>query len=273
MEWLPIDVTRVNWFSTYRVHHRVAEPVPSRTRVPARRRGAHPQSGRRAGDEHRHRRRSEPGVEAGGGAATDGGSGNPRYLRGRAMALRTAPGGDHRSRLHRGDEPESGRTDRAASRRPAADSPALLLPSDAAPDVSHDLADRCELPRQRAERRQRRTRSRRRPVAMGAGDGPDGDNFAPLRRSTGRCTCTATPSSELQSECRRRRLPLHVFVWQPTMGLKGLHRNALYLVRPDGYVALTTRDGHTTALSSYLDARQLMSFELTARGLDRETSP
>ena len=24
LEWMPIDVKRVNWFSTYRVHHRVA---------------------------------------------------------------------------------------------------------------------------------------------------------------------------------------------------------------------------------------------------------
>ena len=25
MSWLPIEIERVNWFSTYRVHHRVAE--------------------------------------------------------------------------------------------------------------------------------------------------------------------------------------------------------------------------------------------------------
>ena len=105
-------------------------------------------------------------------------------------------------------------------------------------------------------------------------DGPDGDNFAPLRSLDWQVHVYGDATSELQSECRRRRLPLHVFVWQPTVGLKGLRRNALYLVRPDGYVGLTTGDGHTTALSSYLDARKLMSFELTtARGLDRETSP
>ena len=38
--------------------------LPGGTRVPARRRGPCPQPGRRPGDEHRHRRRREPGVEA-----------------------------------------------------------------------------------------------------------------------------------------------------------------------------------------------------------------
>jgi hypothetical protein len=37
----------------------------------------------------------------------------------------------------------------------------------------------------------------------------------------------------------------------------GLHRDALYLVRPDGYVALADPRGGATTLSSYLDARGL----------------
>ena len=42
--------------------------VPAGTGLPAGRRRAHPQPRRRAGHEHRHRRRGEPGVEAGGRA-------------------------------------------------------------------------------------------------------------------------------------------------------------------------------------------------------------
>ena len=41
---------------------------PQGTRVPAGRRGAHPQPGRRPGHEHRHRRRDQPGLEARGRA-------------------------------------------------------------------------------------------------------------------------------------------------------------------------------------------------------------
>ncbi len=59
---------KVNWFSTYRVHHRVARALPQRPRLPAGRCRAHPQPGRRPGDEHRHRRCDQPRLEAGGGA-------------------------------------------------------------------------------------------------------------------------------------------------------------------------------------------------------------
>ena len=37
----------------------------------------------------------------------------------------------------------------------------------------------------------------------------------------------------------------------------GLRRNAAYLLRPDGYVALANPDGSAMAIASYLDARKL----------------
>jgi hypothetical protein len=37
----------------------------------------------------------------------------------------------------------------------------------------------------------------------------------------------------------------------------GLRRNAVYLVRPDGYVAVVDSQGSATAVTSYLDARKL----------------
>jgi hypothetical protein len=37
----------------------------------------------------------------------------------------------------------------------------------------------------------------------------------------------------------------------------GLVRNALYLVRPDGYVALADPDARTVTLQTYLDERRL----------------
>jgi hypothetical protein len=42
------------------------------------------------------------------------------------------------------------------------------------------------------------------------------------------------------------------------MGRAGLQRNAAYLVRPDGYVALAQPDGSGAAIASYLDARKLV---------------
>ena len=41
------------------------------------------------------------------------------------------------------------------------------------------------------------------------------------------------------------------------MGRTGLRRDAVYLVRPDGYVALADPEGSSTAVTSYLDARKL----------------
>jgi hypothetical protein len=37
----------------------------------------------------------------------------------------------------------------------------------------------------------------------------------------------------------------------------GLQRDAAYLVRPDGYVALADQEGRAAAMTSYLDARHL----------------
>ena len=44
----------------------------------------------------------------------------------------------------------------------------------------------------------------------------------------------------------------------------GLRRNAAYLVRPDGYVALADPEGSATAIASYLDARNLTSVKTPA---------
>ncbi len=41
------------------------------------------------------------------------------------------------------------------------------------------------------------------------------------------------------------------------MGRTGLRRNAMYLVRPDGYVALVDPLASPAAVTSYLDARKL----------------
>jgi hypothetical protein len=62
---------------------------------------------------------------------------------------------------------------------------------------------------------------------------------------------------EMQAVCQERRLPLHVFPWRSGMERPGLRRNAAYLVRPDGYVALVDGEGRAATVAAYLDARQL----------------
>ena len=77
--------------------------IPGGTRVPARRRRPHPQPGRRPGDEHRHRRRREPGVEARRRAERRRRRQPARHLRAGADRLRAPAGRHDRSRVHPGD--------------------------------------------------------------------------------------------------------------------------------------------------------------------------
>ena len=65
--------------------------------------------------------------------------------------------------------------------------------------------------------------------------------------------------ARIRTVCDERKLPLHVFPWRPEMGRAGLRRNAVYLVRPDGYVALADPEGSATVITSYLDARKLVA--------------
>ena len=51
---------------------------------------------------------------------------------------------------------------------------------------------------------------------------------------------------------QRPRLPLHVFPWQPEYDAAGLTRDALYLLRPDTYVALADTAAMPGAIERYL---------------------
>jgi hypothetical protein len=55
--------------------------------------------------------------------------------------------------------------------------------------------------------------------------------------------------------CAELQLPLHVFGWQPAMGRAGLQNGALYLIRPDGYVALADPQADPERLRRYFAER------------------
>lgn len=64
-------------------------------------------------------------------------------------------------------------------------------------------------------------------------------------------------TTEMRTWCDGNRLPLHVFPWRPVMRSAGLKRNAVYLVRPDGYVGLADAGASTAAIAKYLSERHL----------------
>jgi hypothetical protein len=57
---------------------------------------------------------------------------------------------------------------------------------------------------------------------------------------------------DVRDTCQQLDLELHGFAWQPAMGRAGLRRGALYLVRPDGYVALADAPCSVARLREYL---------------------
>jgi 2-polyprenyl-6-methoxyphenol hydroxylase-like FAD-dependent oxidoreductase len=83
------------------------------------------------------------------------------------------------------------------------------------------------------------------------------DNFSPLTSLEWQVHVYGEPSTGLSTTCAARGLRLHTFPWQASAKKAGLARNAAYLVRPDGYVALADAGASAAGLERYLDARGL----------------
>ena len=84
------------------------------------------------------------------------------------------------------------------------------------------------------------------------------DNFAPLASLDWQVHIYGEASPRVQQLCKRRNLPLHIFARRPEVDRAGLQRDACYLVRPDGYVALAHPGAETSRLDSYLNRRKLV---------------
>jgi hypothetical protein len=83
------------------------------------------------------------------------------------------------------------------------------------------------------------------------------DNFAPLTSVDWQVHVYGEASVALAAWCRQHSLPLHVFAWRPEYAGAGLARNALYLLRPDTYVALAEPGGSPDALARYFSATNI----------------
>ncbi len=78
------------------------------------------------------------------------------------------------------------------------------------------------------------------------------DNFATLATLDWQVHVYGAANAELAAWCDAQKLPLHVFEWRPGYEAAGLARDALYLLRPDTYVALADGAGATDVLERYL---------------------
>jgi 2-polyprenyl-6-methoxyphenol hydroxylase-like FAD-dependent oxidoreductase len=77
------------------------------------------------------------------------------------------------------------------------------------------------------------------------------DNHAPLKEIGWQAHVYGAAKPELSSWCTAHGLRLHVFTWQPEHQAAGLARDALYLLRPDTYVALADPAAAASSLDDY----------------------
>jgi 2-polyprenyl-6-methoxyphenol hydroxylase-like FAD-dependent oxidoreductase len=88
--------------------------------------------------------------------------------------------------------------------------------------------------------------------------GPGQDNFTPLASLTWQVHVYGESRRGVAEACASLQLPLHLFAWQAGMQQPGLLRDALYLIRPDGYVALADPQADPEQLRQYF-AKRLQS--------------
>jgi 2-polyprenyl-6-methoxyphenol hydroxylase-like FAD-dependent oxidoreductase len=92
-------------------------------------------------------------------------------------------------------------------------------------------------------------------VDLGSGE----DNFAPLTSLEWQVHVYGEARGGVREVCAELKLEFHTFAWQPIMGVAGFQESALYLVRPDGYVALAVPTADPEILRQYLNKRGLGS--------------
>ncbi len=86
-------------------------------------------------------------------------------------------------------------------------------------------------------------------VKVGRGDG---DNFALLTSMDWQIHVYGEAAAGLQALADSQKIPLHVFPWNTDAEQASLLRNAAYLVRPDGYIGVADPSGGAAAIGAYL---------------------
>jgi 2-polyprenyl-6-methoxyphenol hydroxylase-like FAD-dependent oxidoreductase len=83
----------------------------------------------------------------------------------------------------------------------------------------------------------------------------DEHNFAALTSMDWQIHVYGDPAPGLRTLADGRKIPLHVFPWAAGMRQAGLKRDAAYLIRPDGYIGLAHSAGSAAAIGTYLSEK------------------
>ena len=82
--------------------------------------------------------------------------------------------------------------------------------------------------------------------------GDAGGNFAPLQSMVWQLHVYGKPSTALTGAAVTHKLPCHAFGWSADASKAGLAKDAAYLVRPDGHLALALPDQDAGKLTEYM---------------------
>ncbi|MDK1483076.1 FAD-dependent monooxygenase, partial [Sinorhizobium sp. 6-117] len=96
-------------------------------------------------------------------------------------------------------------------------------------------------------------------------DGSAGDNFAPLCSLDWQIHVYGAASPTFRAALAATGIPIHAFAWTPAAGEVGLTRDAAYLLRPDGHVAVAIEAQDPAALLSYIEEFAI-KIDTAARG-------
>ncbi len=83
------------------------------------------------------------------------------------------------------------------------------------------------------------------------------DNYDSLASMNWQVHVYGTPRPGVAAWCNAHNMPISIFAWQPQYETAGLARDALYLLRPDTYVAMADRSGTVDGLDHYFAERQI----------------
>jgi 2-polyprenyl-6-methoxyphenol hydroxylase-like FAD-dependent oxidoreductase len=257
IDWMRITVEQVNWFSTYRVHHRVADRF---------RKGRAFLLGDAA---HIHSPVGGQGMNTGIGDAVNLAWKLAAALRGRAHAslldsYEPERIGFARRLVATTDQAFTGVTsDSWLARRMRLNVVPLVVPLVFRFQATRRLMFRT-VSQIAVEYRDSRISEGRAGRVHGGDRLPwvpplahGSDNFASLTSLEWQVHVYGEATRELKDLCRARALTLHVFPWRQDCHQAGFLRKAFYLVRPDGYVGLAGAHARISALTAYLDAHEL----------------
>lgn len=85
-----------------------------------------------------------------------------------------------------------------------------------------------------------------------------GDNFAALKSFDWQVHVYGRASADFLEGASAMKLPVHQFEWSTTAKTAGLQQNAIYLIRPDGHIALASQKQDATRLQDYAVRRGLV---------------